>query len=43
MSQNSLKNYTKPILTIDEQIERYAERGLIIDDKDKLIWYLKHV
>ncbi len=43
MSENILLTYTKPPLSIDEQVNRLRERGLIIDDETELQYWLKNV
>lgn len=38
-----LKEYRKPPKTIDEQIDLLINRGLIVDDKEELRYYLKNI
>lgn len=43
MSENIPLTYTKPPLSIDEQVNRLRERGLVIDDEAELRYWLKNV
>ncbi len=43
MSEQTPLSYTKPPLSIDEQVKRLRDRGLIIDNEDDLRYFLKNV
>lgn len=43
MIQDHKNPYSKPILKIQEQIDLYKQRDLIIDNEDEFSWYLKNV
>jgi abortive infection bacteriophage resistance protein len=38
-----MRKYNKRFLNITEQVELLKSRGLIIDDEERLIFYLKHI
>ncbi len=43
MSEQTPLTYSKPPLSIDEQVKRVRDRGLIIDDETELRYFLKNV
>ena len=43
MSNNDMQNYCKPALTIDQQLDLLASRGLNIPDRDKARHYLNYI
>ncbi len=43
MSHIPKKKYQKPILSIQDQIDLYIKRNLIVHDVEDFLWYLKNV
>jgi len=43
MTNNTNKKYEKPPLIVDEQIKLLVERGLVVDNLDKVKYYLTNV
>jgi abortive infection bacteriophage resistance protein len=37
------QHYDKPALTLDQLVDRLAERGMIVPDRDRALRYLRHI